>query len=559
MEIKYYIPIQSTSLPHYLAGACICPANYYVNKPKDIQDSFPNVILLTSNIGYNQCNCCLEIILTSEEKEFLVSIDNGYYLIDKILPISRICKILFSSEEQKKLTVSLIRQATAFIPNNIIGEIRMFENKEIRVSNRPSDFEGIKPENMQAKIKRFDSFLGALALMRIAKQDDLNFSPNYIDAVSFFNTLIRDQKETVRPINRKLDIYFHEYSTNTFSRLITEDLLNAEARKNNVQIKKNPITGIIDTESLKWPGYGYAILYTYGVADEAKRKKIDELILNNFQKNIKQEYAESVAFFYGYNRGYTVFNNEYLKDNKSVDVKFRLDNQLDYYVIESVYQYVFNGKTKGEFPYIDYWCSKQKSRSLRTTEYLILDTIVRDQKKVKVLSEEWWKQLLPGFLKIFNPKINFLGKEIDFSIDIEKRILRPFAEHINKELREEVKEEYTTIINDNKILIDSLRQEISEYKNQVESLKNKSYKSPNAPAEGSDMVAEPNAKYDEAININVRAVQNTVDVKKIINEYESLKKQSLQSLKDMIKEKYPYCSLTKKKKDELIYIILDKL
>lgn len=49
MEKKYYIPIKSTSLPHYFAGACICPANYYENKPKDIQDNFPNVILLTLN------------------------------------------------------------------------------------------------------------------------------------------------------------------------------------------------------------------------------------------------------------------------------------------------------------------------------------------------------------------------------------------------------------------------------------------------------------------------------------------------------------------------------
>lgn len=76
MEKKYYIPIKSTSLPHYFAGACICPANYYENKPKDIQDNFPNVILLTSNFGYSQCDCCLEVIITSDEEGYIVDIGN---------------------------------------------------------------------------------------------------------------------------------------------------------------------------------------------------------------------------------------------------------------------------------------------------------------------------------------------------------------------------------------------------------------------------------------------------------------------------------------------------
>ena len=50
---------------------------------------------------------------------------------------------------------------------------------------------------------------------------------------------------------------------------------------------------------------------------------------------------EGIALYYGYNRGYSVFSNSYgtSEDNKQV-VKFLLDSQLDYYTIESVYQYV---------------------------------------------------------------------------------------------------------------------------------------------------------------------------------------------------------------------------
>lgn len=558
MELKYYIPIQSTSLPHYFAGGCIYPANYYGNKPKDIQDSFPNVILLTANHGSSQCDCCLEVVLTPDEMEYMVPIGNEYYLIDKILPISRICKILFCNKEQQNKTISLIRQATAFIPDNIVGSVCSFDDKEIITANRPVDFDGIKQEDMAAKIRRFDSFLGALALMKVAKPDGFNVSPNFIDAVAFFNTLIRSQKEKVRPRNSKLDTYFEAPDKYAFSNSITEDVLYAEAKRKGVEIKKNVVTKIIDTEFLEWPVYGYAMLYTYGVADEAKRKKIDDLILNNFQYNVKKNLEESIAFFYGYNRGYTVFNNIYLKEDKSVDVKFKLESQLDYYIIESVFQYVFNGKVVGELPYLDSWCSKQKACSVRAGEYMILDTIIRDKKKVKVFSEEWWKELLSGFLRNNNLKINFLGKEYDLTEDIEFLLLRPLAKIMDKDIREEVADEYASIINNDKAKIEALEKELNDCKALLASLQNESMRQ-YTPKEGNPtMVAESPAVYLTQAEAAKPVAENSLDVKEIISKYEMLKKKKKSELIDMVKEKYPYKSLKKGfKNDDLILILLD--
>lgn len=553
MISNYYIPIQSTSLPHYFAGACICPANYYVNKPKDIQDSFPNVILLTTNRGSSQCDCCLEVVLTPDESEYIVPIGNEYYLIDRILPISRICKVLFCNNEQLKNTISLTRQATAFIPDSIIGSLCNFDNKEVIAVNRPADFEGIKPEDMAAKRRLFDSFLGALALMKIAKPDCFNVSLNYIDAVAFFNTLIRSQKEKVRPRNSKLDTYFENPDKYAFSNLITEEILNSEAKRKGVGIKKNPITKIIDTESMEWPLYGYAMLYTYGVADEAKRKKIDDLILCNFQQNVKDKLEESIAFFYGYNRGYSVFNNTYLKDGKTVDVKFKLESQLDYYIIESVFQYVFNGKVVGELPYLDSWCSKQKARLVNVGEYIILDTIIRDKKKVKVFSEEWWKELLPGFLKNINLKINVLGKEIDLTEDIENLLIRPFAKVIYKDIREEVACEYASIIDEDKVCIENLSKELQECKVMLESLQNNTLNEEEPSIVAEEPTAQP-AQTESAQPI----AEKSVDVKEIIKNYKLLDKKKTDELKDMIKEKNPYMPIEKGlKKDDLILILLD--
>lgn len=557
MEQKYYIPIQSSSLAHYFAEACICPANYYNNKPRDIQDRFPNVILLTTNYGSSQSDCCLEVILLQDEKEHMVSIGNGYCLIDRIIPISRICKILFNSKEQQVKTISLIRQATAFIPDSVIGPVCAFDDKEIFYNNRPADFEGITPEYMIAKRRRFDSFLGALALMKVAKPEGFNVSPNYIDAVAFFNTLIQEQKEEVRPRNSKLDAYFEAPDKNAFSKEITEGVLYAEAERKGIVIKKNPITKIIDAESLEWPIYGYAMLYTYGVADEAKRKKIDELILSNFQYGVKKRLEESIAFFYGYNRGYTAFNNVYLKDNKSVDVKFKLESQLDYYIIESVFQYVFNGKIVGELPYIDSWCNKQKVQSIRAGEYKILDTIIRDKKKVKVLSEEWWKESLPGFLKNTNIKISVFGKEIDLTEDVEKHILRPFAIAIDKAIREEVADEQATIIDNYKTKFETLEKELNEYK--TLSFQTDLQKQYTLKGEEVTVVEKNRVARMEQAEPAQPIIGQDLDVKGVIREYQLLSKINTQELKNKVKEKNPNFKLEKgMKKEDLILILLSE-
>lgn len=527
MEKKYYIPIKSTSLPHYFAGACICPANYYENKPKDIQDNFPNVILLTSNFGYSQCDCCLEVIITSDEEGYIVDIGNKYYLIDKILPISRVCKIFFCNKEQLNKTVSLTRQVTAFIPDKIIGEVRPFENTKIIMDNRPGDFEGIKPEETAKKRKHYDSFLGALALMKVAKHDEFNVSPNYIDAVAFFNTLVRNQKEKMGPIKSNLTSYFENPDRYVFSQKITEDVLFEEARRRGVQIKKDPITKVINVETLKWPLYDYAILCTYGVADEAKRKKIDELILNNFQKDIRKNEEERIAFFYGYNRGYTIFNNTYLKDNKSVDVKFRLDSRLDYYIIESVYQYVFNGKNVGELPYIDSWCSQEQVVSkVMEGEYIILDKVIRDKKKVKIFSEEWWKIFIPGFSQNINFKINMFGKEIDLTEVVEYQILRPFATVIDKAVREELSNEYESELNNYKAKIEELEKQLLEKRNK---------------------------------DTSVEIINGEMPITHIPSkDYESLDKKTISELKNIIRQKAPtYRLKTNIRKKELIQIIIN--
>ncbi len=148
--------------------------------------------------------------------------------------------------------------------------------------------------------------------------------------------------------------------------------------------------------------YTLAVLATYGVGSEARKKKIDGLILSNFKGDIKPEKAEGVALCYGLNRGYTVFSNRYkLRDTTKI-VKFELNSQLDYYTIESIYQYSMNHIRSQQFDYLDYWCPKLSVTTIpviRTNGYMMLDIWVVGRREPEVLSAEYHNNLFQTFFR----------------------------------------------------------------------------------------------------------------------------------------------------------------
>ena len=60
---RYYLPLESKNLAHYFAKACLCPVNYITNRNDDIQNLFPNYILLSNEKFVQDTNCSLEIVL----------------------------------------------------------------------------------------------------------------------------------------------------------------------------------------------------------------------------------------------------------------------------------------------------------------------------------------------------------------------------------------------------------------------------------------------------------------------------------------------------------------
>jgi hypothetical protein len=471
MEKKYYLPIKSTSLAHYFGCACIKPSKYFQNKPADLQDKFNDFLLITTHLGTQQTDCCLELVVTKQEANDLIDIKEGFYLYEKPLPITRVRRIYFTSKERKEQTVTNINMSTAFVPNELVEIATAFHNVQVDGIDKPNDIHIVQHDE---QLKRFDRFLGGLALMRLAGEEYMNYSENYFATLSFFNKIIqRDLEESKINIDTRYRGAFNGESG--FSKIIPylnktidETDINNIAQEENQTVKKDKITRIIDLTSLEKWTYTVAILHTYGVENESKKKRIDALILSNFKSNIKPGKSEGIALCYGINRGYSAFSNKYsLAENEKI-VKFQLNSKLDYYTIESLYQYAFNNNTSDEFAYLDDWCPKQRwTKSNRKTDYKILDVIVIGKKKAKVLSKEYWTNLLPSFLQSNKlsektlPQIYQELGEVVFN-DAKEEIASDYEDQIARK-----QEEIENLKTEQKKLLESVKSApVKEYKQQ---------------------------------------------------------------------------------------------
>lgn len=426
--MAYYLPINSTSLPHYFACACVKPARYFENKPQDIQDRFRNALLISSELGTKDTDCCIELVLTKDEETSLIPCGKSFYLLSTPLPISRVKKVYFENQRQLDQTLSNINMSAAFIPHSLASVTR-FSNVAFEDGHEDDK---LSVNDYSHQIKMFDRILGALALMKTAREPYMNYSENYASTLSFFNAIVRDNlKRQGHQINEK---FFGLFSrTGSFLKFIpylekkiSKEDLDQIAAENNQRIERS-ITKAINYDKLSGITYAFAILQSYGVGGEAATKKIDALISTNFE-GLKDNKAEGIALYYGYNRGYSVFNNSYgTKETERQTVKYLLNSKLDYYTIESVYQFAFNAKTAStEFSYIDAWCPKQQQHPKRKTDYMVFDIVFVGKKKPSVFSKEYLLRFLDE-IKTFD----FLNSPIASLIElIRDRVANDTKEEI---------------------------------------------------------------------------------------------------------------------------------
>jgi hypothetical protein len=468
-------------------------------------------------------------VLTGQEARELIPLKNGFFLYEKPLPITRVRKIYFSNKERKEQTITNINMSTAFVPDELV-EIKEFDNIQANDLEKPQDIH-IAPYNEQ--LKQFNGFLGGFALMRLAGEGYMNYSENYFATLAFFNTVIQQDLEysKINIDTRYQDAFIGE---NGFKKIIPylnktidEVDINSIAQDEKQVIVKDKITRIIELDTLDRWTYTVAVLNTYGVGSESKKKKIDELILSNFKSGIKIGKSEGIALCFGINRGYSAFSNKYSLDKNEKIVKFQLNSQLDYYTIESLYQYVFNNNKSDKFVYLDSWCPKQKwAKTSKKTDYVILDVVVIGKKKAKVLSKEYWANLLPSFLQ----SNKFIEKTLP-------QIYQELGEVVFNDAKEEIADDYENQIAQKQEEINRLKAE----QNELPESRNPIYE------KQEDSIIQPVA------NVSTTHTTNN-DVKLIIEQYLKYKERGKKLLEDEAKERG--ISVKGKKIDEMILLLM---
>jgi hypothetical protein len=513
MENKFNLHINSINLAHYYGCACIKPSKYFAARTEDLQSSFPDFLLLSNAKSSNQSDCSVEIILTNEEVNNLISIksNDAFFFYPVPLPISRVSSVYFENEEVKDKISTLINLSTAFIPKNIL---KTFQNEKSVEADSIISLSIDKTPDYSEELKKYNSLLGGFALMKLAREPYMNFPENYFSTLSFFNSAVEDELSK----SRKVASIYHDafIGKDTFKSLapilektITEDDLNSIAKSENQKIKKDVITGLIDFNSLDRATYITAVLYSFGVGDEGRKSKVDGLILNNFHKIIKNDKAEVIALCYGLNRGYSVFTNKYKNESNNQIVKFELNSKLDYYTIESIYQYAINSAKSNSFQYLDSIIPKAdfKLKKQSKNDYYIFDTLVITE-RIKVGDAKWWSR----FLNFFFQKN-------------QEELFKPFLILAFQKIKEDLEDELATEIetkdselqllkNRNSDLTQKLKDaEMKEAKSQKTKAKDKEVKS------NESTLREPTVEYSATNESNNNQL---IDLKEKVRDYEKL-------------------------------------
>lgn len=428
------------NLAHYLGSGIIMPSIYIENKNDGIQDRFKNCLLLSSSKFTKDTNCAIEIILNNND-EAPKRISEHFYLFDMPLPISRIKNIYFTNEEQKIRTAQNISYGDAFIPESLlrVSLEESIETKELdNIENKSSE------KNWSEYLKKYDQVLGGFSIMKISKENFQNYPTHYFSTLGNINNLFSNilAQQNVDIDNNFQFAFTNEERFKNFHNTIYSDIdynevqRYAEKDKVKLEVKYGAIQ--IDKIPENTQTYLVAILESYG---EGKRKQVDSFISDLIAGKFIKEKKEGLSLIFGMNKGYKAFRNKYKTSNFEVDIKFHLDSKLDYYIIESIYQNVFNSLNSiSSFAYIDSVFPETKKEAPLNSKfvtYQMLDeTIIWKEREItaidKLLSiiSETISGWFPSFFTIKKNEIEFLfKKEIeDFKSEVEKKIIVKHSE-----------------------------------------------------------------------------------------------------------------------------------
>jgi len=408
---KYLLQIHRIKLQDYIKCGLIVPDKYLdENKEKDIQSKNPNFLVVSDGYIKNldEYQILLELILTDKEKQDFKIIDDVCYF-DFPLPITRIKKVYVQNQEVKKhIEVQIQNGENGFLPKNLFY-VYLKNNKPIFEQREYLSLkDDIVVDDFETQIKVFDKRMGMFAFMKNSEfyyADDTKKVANYSE--HYFSTLSKLLKEPIdSKIFEELNILnknkeFKEllYSTTQIDKEFivkeSQKIENSELKSSFLDMTRptgtrKALKSLLEKNEIKYYLIGLVYYFRHKDSNKKDNFKIDMKSL------IPYEVAEISLAILGIYFGYTILRAEekieiedkyfkrLLKKDK-LNMKFTLENKLDYVTIETIYTFCFKDEAKGyEFDYLLYPKKIKPIKIPQNKNYISEKKIYFDTEYIKI-------------------------------------------------------------------------------------------------------------------------------------------------------------------------------
>lgn len=408
MRNKFFVQINAHTLSHILVSGCIRPVCLIKNRESDIQNIYPDFVLLSSKKWSEETNCSLEVILTKSEVESLRNINEDYYLFDSIIPFSRVLDIFFTDKEKSADVIWNIESGSGFVPDRLIHI--QDKNKE-EISSCEISIDGTVNDAKKLNIiyNRFNRTMGGFAFFRTALYDlkdlNINFPVNYFVSLGIYNESI---KQLCDDLQLKLPNVFNEILNNEnvishfIGKEISTEIVQEVAKKEQISIDLKFGNIQIDSLAVDTLSFTLAVLQTYG---KSKSKSVEDLLAVLFEK-LEPIKREEIALIFGLNTGYEELLNYYKLKDRNYNVKFDFESKLDYYIVETLYERS-NQRKSSNFKFLDDNHNFAKDADIIGSDYLsykILDSKIITKRKDYLESLETILEVVSNSITSWFPK-----------------------------------------------------------------------------------------------------------------------------------------------------------
>lgn len=522
MTTNYFLPINSANISQYFSRGIIIPSTHIKGWINDIQTKYSNSILLCNKPLTSETDCSLTIVFSDDELNNIKVISENFFIFNKPLPISRIKSLNFRDEQQSKTTIYNIEKGDAFVPELV----SIIDDKQIVEVSELDDLKNTKnTEESSEKMEIYNRILGGFSLMQIADFPNKVYPKNYFNSLAIINQEVKKQIADFS-FSQDYSPYLLNFSSAIYGK-INSDYVSKYAKEKEgfeLPLKRGLIR--LDQIDVNKNSYLLAILATYG-DDTGKVKKNRDFIFSLINDKFNDKIKEVICLLFGINQGYSSFRNQYNIQGDTVNAKFKLDSELDYSIIESVYQYVFNNrKDNTNFPYINEWCPKfnNKIDFQRYKTYRIFDKDIVYKKKLRIGSTEYLQELYQKFWTNsgLSPIFNYFNESVTNSIETT---IKTIFNKVKSDIEDEQKIK-------NELEINKLKEEVFNLKEQNEKLSNQKlqyssedYNKTNANESSSNLDLKTEIDKDTLIRKRLETLEKikAIDKLKTIAKYSGIK------------------------------------